>query len=56
MNVIYNYFEERIEPNVRNAELADLWPIEIIFGIMKEKCGGKKFENLASLVRFASSE
>ncbi len=32
------------------------WPIENIWGIMKEKTRGKTFENLDSLVGFVNSE
>jgi hypothetical protein len=30
MDVIYDHFEERIEPNDGDAKFADVWPIENI--------------------------
>lgn len=56
MDVIYDLFEERIEPDDGDAKLADVWPIENIWGILKEKTRGKKFENLDLLVDFINSE
>ncbi len=52
MDVIYDHFEERIEPNDGDAKFADVWPIENIWEIMKGKIRGKRFENLDPLVDF----
>ena len=56
MNVIYDRFEERIEPNDGDAKFADVWPIENVWGILKEKTRGQTFDNLDSLVDFINSE
>jgi hypothetical protein len=37
MNLIYDRFEERIETNDGDAKFADIWPIENVWGILKEK-------------------
>jgi hypothetical protein len=36
MDVIYDHFEERIEPHDGDAKFADVWPIENIWGILKK--------------------
>ncbi len=56
MDVIYDHFEERIEPNDGDAKFADVWSIENIREIMKGKIRGKIFENLDPLVDFINSE
>ncbi|CAF4342973.1 unnamed protein product [Rotaria sp. Silwood2] len=56
MDVVYDLFEERIEPNDGDDKFADVWRIENIWGIMKEKTRAKKFENLGALVEHVSSE
>ncbi|CAF3056725.1 unnamed protein product [Rotaria socialis] len=56
MDVVYDLFEERIEPNDGDAKFADVWPIENIWGIMREKTRGKTLENLDSLIGFVNSE
>ncbi|CAF1408385.1 unnamed protein product [Rotaria sordida] len=56
MDVVNDFFEERIEPNDGDAKFADVWPIENIWGIMEEKTRGKTFENIDSLVDFINSE
>ncbi|CAF1071853.1 unnamed protein product [Rotaria sordida] len=56
MDVVYDLFEERIELNDEDAKFADVWPIENIWGIMKEKRRGKIFENLDALIDFVSAE
>ncbi len=52
MDVVYDLFEERIESNDEDAKFADVWSIENIWRIMKEKIRGKTLENLDSLVGF----
>ncbi|CAF0915595.1 unnamed protein product [Didymodactylos carnosus] len=56
MDVVYDHFEERIEPNDGDATFADVWPIKSIWGILKEKTRGKKFQTLDLLVDFINSE
>ena len=56
MEVIYDRFEERIELNGGDAKFADVWPIENVWGIPKEKPQGQTFDNLDSLVNFINSE
>ncbi|CAF1562607.1 unnamed protein product [Didymodactylos carnosus] len=41
MDVLYDHFEEKIKPNDGDAKIADVWPIENIWGILKEKTRGK---------------
>ena len=53
MCIIYLFV---IKPNDGDAKFSDVWPIENIWGIMKEKTRGKTFENLDSLVGFVNSE
>ncbi|CAF1513788.1 unnamed protein product [Rotaria sordida] len=56
MDVVYDLFEERIESNHGDAKFADVWSIENVWRIMKEKTRGKTFENLDSLVGLVNSE
>ena len=46
MHVVNDFFEGRIEISDGNAKFADMWLIENIWGMMKEKT----IENLDSLV------
>ena len=55
-DVVSDFFEGRIEPSDGDAKFADVWPIENIWGIMKEKTRGKTFKNLDSLVDFINSQ
>lgn len=41
MDVVNEFFEDRIEPDDGDAKFADVWPIENIRGIMKKKTKGK---------------
>ena len=52
MDVVNDYFEERIELSDGGAKFADVWFIESICRMMKEKT----FENLDSLVDFINLE
>ncbi|CAF3310887.1 unnamed protein product [Rotaria sp. Silwood2] len=56
MNVIADHFEERIEPDDGDAKFADVWPIENVWGMLKEKTRAQTFDNLDSLVDFISLE
>ncbi|CAF1042250.1 unnamed protein product [Rotaria sordida] len=56
MDVVYDLFEERIQSNDGDAKFAEVWPIENVWRIMKEKTRGKTFENLDSLVGLVNSE
>jgi hypothetical protein len=52
MEVVYDLFEERIEPNDGDAKFANVWSIANTWGIMKEKTRAQKFEILGALVGF----
>ena len=56
MNVIKEFFVERIEPEDGDAKLADVYPIESIWGILKEKVRGKQFKNEKSLIQCINKE
>jgi hypothetical protein len=38
-------FDERIDPKIGDAKLADIWPIVNVWGAIKEKLRGQQFEN-----------
>ena len=42
-------FDERIEPKIGDAKLADMWPIENVWGTIKEKLRGQQFDNESKL-------
>jgi hypothetical protein len=46
MDVVYDPFEERIEPNDGDVKFADVWPIENIWEIMKGKIREKHLKIL----------
>ena len=56
MDTIKEFFEERIEPEVGDAKLADVWPIENIWGMLKEKTRGIEFTNENALIRRINQE
>ena len=45
MRTVRMYFSERIDPEDGDAKYADVWPIENVWGSIKEKLRGEKFEN-----------
>jgi hypothetical protein len=49
MNTIETIFDERIAPEDGDAKYADVWPIENVWGAMKEKIRGELFESEAEL-------
>ena len=46
IEVIHDHFEERTEPDDGDVKFTDVWPIENVWGIMKEKTRGQTFANL----------
>ncbi|CAF1182043.1 unnamed protein product [Rotaria sordida] len=50
MGVVYDLFEERIEADDGDAKFADVWPIENIWEIRKQKIREQTFKNFDSLV------
>ncbi len=44
-NTVNSLFDERIEPEIDDAKLADIWPIEMFWGAIKERLRGKQFNN-----------
>jgi hypothetical protein len=56
MNVVSEFFDERIEPEDGDAKLADVWPIENVWGILKEKVRGVTFKNSKTLVTAINKE
>ena len=49
MNTIGSLFDERIDPEIGDAKLADVWAIENVWSVIKEKLRGKQFENVSEL-------
>ncbi|CAF3480899.1 unnamed protein product [Rotaria sp. Silwood1] len=47
MTTIESFFDERISPEDGDAKFADVWPIERVWGAIKEKIRGKQFKNEA---------
>ncbi|CAF0857474.1 unnamed protein product [Rotaria sp. Silwood1] len=47
MTTIESFFDERISPEDDDAKFADVWPIERVWGAIKEKIRGKQFKNEA---------
>ena len=52
MDVVNNIFEGEIEPSNGDVKFADVWPIENIWMIIREKTRRKTFETLDSLASF----
>jgi hypothetical protein len=44
-------FYERIEPEEQASKMADIWPIENVWGYIKEKLEENEFENVTMLKR-----
>ncbi|CAF3088835.1 unnamed protein product [Rotaria sp. Silwood2] len=49
MNTIESLFDEHIDPEIGDAKFADIWPIETVWGAIKEKLRGERFENESAL-------
>ncbi|CAF5130771.1 unnamed protein product [Rotaria sp. Silwood1] len=49
LNQIHEMFYERIEPEQHANKMADIWPIENIWGYIKEKLEENEFENVTML-------
>ncbi|CAF1447184.1 unnamed protein product [Didymodactylos carnosus] len=47
---------KRFEPNDEDAKFSDVWPIESVWGIPKEKTQAQTFDNLDSLADFINLE
>ena len=45
ITTIDSLFDERINPEDGDAKFADVWPIERVWGSIKEKIRGKQFKN-----------
>ena len=51
VDTIDKFFNERILPHDGDAKFADVWPIENIWGAIKEKIRGKEFKSETQLIR-----
>ena len=51
MDVISEFFDERIESEDGDAKFADVWTIENVWGILREKVRGQEFPNNDALIR-----
>ena len=49
LNAVKRVFINRIEPMDCDAKLADVWPIENIWGVLKEKVRGREYNNIQEL-------
>ena len=56
MDVVDDFLKGRIEPSDEDTKLADVWLVDNIWAIMKEKTKRKAFENLDSLADFTNLE
>ncbi|CAF4332446.1 unnamed protein product [Rotaria sp. Silwood2] len=43
-NIVADLFDERIDPKTGDAKFADIWPIEKVWGAIKEKVRGQEFD------------
>ncbi len=48
-NTVADLFDERIDPETGDAKLADIWPIEKVWGAIKEKVRGQEFDGEVDL-------
>src|SRR5215467_13503510 len=55
-DVVDEFFIQRIEPKVGDAKFADVWPIENIWGILREKLRGRSFKSIDSVIRAVNVE
>ncbi|CAF4882800.1 unnamed protein product [Rotaria sp. Silwood1] len=49
MNTIESLFDECIDPEIVDAKFTDIWTIETVWGAIKEKLRGERFENECAL-------
>ncbi len=49
LDAVKDVFVNRIEPTNRGAKLADVWSIENVWGILKEKLRGREYKNIEDL-------
>ncbi|CAF1104925.1 unnamed protein product [Rotaria sordida] len=49
LGTVTKYFHHRIDPNDCTSKMADIWPIENIWAIIKEKLRGMEFQNIRTL-------
>ncbi|CAF2159766.1 unnamed protein product [Rotaria magnacalcarata] len=49
LNAVKRVFINRIEPKDCNAKLADVWPIENVWGAFKENLRGREYDNIEQL-------
>ncbi|CAF2957771.1 unnamed protein product [Rotaria sp. Silwood2] len=56
LNAVNHVFPNRIEPKDCAAKLADVWPIENVWGILKEKLQGQQYNNIEHLKTVIKNE
>lgn len=56
MDTINEFFEERIEREDGDAKFADVWPIENIWGLLKERIRGVTFKSQQALMTRINKE
>ncbi|CAF1262097.1 unnamed protein product [Rotaria sordida] len=49
LGTVTKYFHQRIDPNDCTSKKADIWPIENIWAIIREKLRGIEFQNIRTL-------
>ena len=49
INTIDNFFAQRINIKEQSPKMADVWPIENVWSIIREKLGVEEFENVTKL-------
>ncbi|CAF5007446.1 unnamed protein product [Rotaria sp. Silwood1] len=56
LDAVDHVFHNRIEPKDCTAKLADVWPIENVWGILKEKLRGRQYNSLEHMKNDIRSE
>ena len=56
LDTVNEFFDERIEPGEFDAKFADVYPIENVWGILREKVRGKTFPTTQDLVECVNEE
>jgi hypothetical protein len=49
LDAVKDIFVNRIEPTNCGAKLADVWSIENVWGVLKEKLRGREYKNIEDL-------
>jgi transposase len=49
MDTIDSLFSERVDPEIGDAKLADVWVVENVWGAIKERLRGQQFNNASEL-------